>query len=163
MANSDEDPAQSGSSRDGASLVREDVEEEEMDQAGVILGIHNMAIAAPQILANVGSSIIFKIWQKPRGTPGDHSFAIVLALGGICVLASSFFVLRIKDDSTAAADAIKDVEGGVGDTDGYDGSTGDHLQPVIRSRRSSMENTPRVSLDRAMLTRNRSFGGAEMN
>jgi len=40
------------------------------DQAGLILGIHNMAVAAPQILATIGSSIIFKFLQKPRGTPG---------------------------------------------------------------------------------------------
>lgn len=165
MANSDaaSDPAQSGSSREGAAPVRrEPAEEEETDQAGVILGIHNMAIAAPQIMANIGSSIIFKIWQKPRGTPGDHSFAIVLALGGICVLASSFFVLRIKDDASAAADAITDEEGGGEGGDGYDVAD-DGTRPLIRSRKSSLENTPRVSLDRAMLTRNRSFGGAEMN
>jgi solute carrier family 45 protein 1/2/4 len=36
------------------------------DQAGVILGIHNVAIASPQIIATVGSSIIFKLLQKPR-------------------------------------------------------------------------------------------------
>ncbi|KJZ79017.1 hypothetical protein HIM_01790 [Hirsutella minnesotensis 3608] len=73
------------------------------DQAGVILGIHNMAIAVPQIIATVGSSIIFKIWQKPRGTPGDHSIGIVMALGGVCVLASTLFAARIKDAAAAPA------------------------------------------------------------
>lgn len=72
-----------------------------VDQAGVILGIHNMAIAAPQIIATVGSSIVFKILQKPRGTPGDHSMAVVMALGGACVLFSSLFVARISDDPSA--------------------------------------------------------------
>lgn len=72
--------------------------EEESDQAGVILGIHNMAIAVPQMIATLGSSLVFKFVQKPRGTPGDHSFAIVMALGGIFVLGSCVFALRIKDE-----------------------------------------------------------------
>ena len=124
------------------------------------MGIHNMAIAAPQIVANVGSSIIFKIWQKPRGTPGYDSFAIVLALGGICVLASSSLVLRIKDDASVTAEAIADVEGRhTYDQDGPDTSV---ARPVLRSRKSSKGQTSRVTQGRASLTRNRSFGGAEM-
>ncbi|KKA29725.1 hypothetical protein TD95_003812 [Thielaviopsis punctulata] len=69
----------------------------EHDDAGVILGIHNMSIAAPQIVANIGSSIIFYYWQKPRGTPGDHSMSYVFALGGVFVLIASAFVARIND------------------------------------------------------------------
>ncbi|OAA53837.1 autophagy protein [Niveomyces insectorum RCEF 264] len=79
----------------------DDDEEEEVDQAGVILGIHNMAIAAPQILATVGSSIVFKFLQKPRGTPGDHSIAVVMALGGVTVLLAAYFVHKIEDEPTA--------------------------------------------------------------
>ncbi|RCI09887.1 hypothetical protein L249_8427 [Ophiocordyceps polyrhachis-furcata BCC 54312] len=73
-------------------------EEEEGDEAGVVLGIHNMAIAVPQIVATVGSSIIFKLWQKPRGTPGDGSIGVVMALGGACVLLSVLFAAGIDDD-----------------------------------------------------------------
>lgn len=80
----------------GSLLAAEDADEE--DAAGVIMGIHNMSIAAPQIIANVGSSIIFSIWQKPRGTPGDKSLGIVLAIGGLFVLVSASFVLRIRED-----------------------------------------------------------------
>lgn len=134
-----------------------DAEEEEVDQAGVILGIHNMAIAAPQIIATVGSSIIFKIWQKPRGTPGDHSISIVLALGGACVLVSSFFVAKIKDDTSLPADAVLEAEQGHGGLE-------DAARPRPLSRRkSSYEQLPRASQDRATLTRNKSFGGAEMS
>ncbi|KAG9234451.1 hypothetical protein BJ875DRAFT_423925 [Amylocarpus encephaloides] len=68
------------------------------DQAGVILGIHNMSIAAPQILATIGSSIIFKFLQKPRGVPGDRSISIVLAAGGISTLVAAFLTGRIKDE-----------------------------------------------------------------
>ena len=84
--------------------------EEEVDQAGVILGIHNMAIAVPQIIATVGSSIIFKIWQKPRGTPGDHSISIVMALGGVFVLVASLIAARIKDDTSTRGDEMADEE-----------------------------------------------------
>ncbi|PHH53475.1 General alpha-glucoside permease [Ceratocystis fimbriata CBS 114723] len=69
----------------------------EHDEAGVILGIHNMSIAAPQIIANITSSVIFSIWQKPRGTPGDRSMTYVFALGSIFVLIAAAFVFRIND------------------------------------------------------------------
>ena len=85
----------------------------EEDEAGVIMGIHNMSIAAPQIIANVGSSLIFKIWQKPRGTPGDRSIAFVLAIGGLFVLASAFFVGEIKDDALPTLGFADDEEHGV--------------------------------------------------
>ncbi|WYZ40100.1 hypothetical protein EsH8_IV_000441 [Colletotrichum jinshuiense] len=128
--------------------------DDEPDQAGVILGIHNMAIAAPQIIATVGSSIIFRVWQKPRGTPGDHSIAIVLALGGIAVLVSAFFVARIKESASLPADAMISAEEGEGAGAGSRPST-------ARSRNKSYEQLPRVSIKRANLTRNKSFGGAE--
>ncbi|TQN65242.1 General alpha-glucoside permease, partial [Colletotrichum shisoi] len=127
---------------------------EETDQAGVILGIHNMAIAAPQIIATVGSSIIFRIWQKPRGTPGDHSIAIVLALGGIAVLVSSFFVASIKESASMPADAMIVAEEG-------EGTGGPGSRPgTARNRNKSYEHLPRASIKRATLTRNKSFGGA---
>ncbi len=74
--------------------------EREPDQAGVILGIHNMAIASPQMIATLGSSIIFRFFQKPRGVPGDHSYSIVLASGGVFVLFAAYLVYRIEDDAS---------------------------------------------------------------
>lgn len=68
------------------------------DQAGIILGIHNMSVAAPQIIATVGSSVIFWFSQKPRGTPGDRSIAFVLAAGGIFTLVAAYLTSRIKDE-----------------------------------------------------------------
>lgn len=144
---------QAGSpSRSDAGSGSESDEEEETDQAGVILGIHNMAIAAPQIIANVGSSVIFRVWQKPRGMPGDHSFSIVMALGGACVLASCLFVSRIRDDPSMPMDAMIDAE---------------QAEPAAprpgtgHSRKSSFERLNRASQGRATLTRNKSFSGVE--
>lgn len=121
------------------------------DQAGVILGIHNMAIAAPQIIATVASSIIFRFFQKPRGVPGDHSIAIVLALGGITVLISAFFIHRIRDDPGAPVDVMSAVEDGEASS----------RPSTAHSRSRSFEQLPRASLERAALVRNKSFGGME--
>lgn len=130
--------------------------EQPADQAGVILGIHNMAIAAPQIIATVVSSIIFKIFQKPRGVPGDHSIAVVLALGGIAVLVAAWFVHCIEDEPTVPIDALSEMEQGDG------ASLGGLQRPLSsHSRRQSVESLPRVSLERATLVRHSSFGGAE--
>ena len=80
--------------------------DDEVDEAGLIMGIHNMAIAAPQMIATLGSSVIFMIWQKPRGTPGDHSMSIVFALGGVFVLMSAFFVVRIQEGGSLPVDVV---------------------------------------------------------
>ena len=148
----------------------EEEEEEEADQAGVILGIHNMAIAAPQIIATVVSSIIFRFFQKPRGVPGDHSIAIVLALGGITVLVSALFIHRIRDEPAgeaipSSADVDVDVEDSAGAGSPIRRSSetarSETSRRSSRSRRSSYERLPRASLERATLVRNRSFGGME--
>ena len=57
-----------------------------------------MAIATPQIIATIGSSIIFKFFQKPRGTPGDRSISIVMAAGGLSTLVAAYLTSRIKDE-----------------------------------------------------------------
>ncbi|KAJ6783084.1 hypothetical protein PWT90_09361 [Aphanocladium album] len=85
-------------------------DDDEQDEAGVVMGIHNMAIAAPQILANIGSSLIFKIWQKPRGTPGDRSIAFVLAIGGLFVLASAFYVRDLDEQPSSTGSIAEDEE-----------------------------------------------------
>ncbi|EEY20748.1 general alpha-glucoside permease [Verticillium alfalfae VaMs.102] len=136
--------------RDRHSIQNIQSDDEEMDQAGVILGIHNMAIAAPQIIATIGSSIIFRIWQKPRGTPGDHSISVVLALGGIAVLVSSFFVASIHENTSMPLDATAAAEEG----------DGEGSRPMT-ARSRSYGHLPRATLQRATLTRNKSFGGLE--
>jgi solute carrier family 45 protein 1/2/4 len=146
----------SDENRDGELSNVDEGEDEASDQAGVILGIHNMAIAAPQIIATVASSIIFRFFQKPRGVPGDHSIAIVLALGGITVFVSAFFIHRIRDDPGAPVDVMCAIEDG-----DAAGSSGGGSPSTARSRSRSHEQLPRVSLERASLVRNKSFGGAE--
>lgn len=68
------------------------------DQAGVVLGIHNVAIAAPQVIATLVSSAIFKALQKPRGTPGDDSVAWVLRFGGCAAIMAAYLTTKISED-----------------------------------------------------------------
>jgi solute carrier family 45 protein 1/2/4 len=75
-------------------------EDDSADQAGVILGIHNVAIAAPQVIATLVSSVIFKALQKPRGIAGDDSVAWVLRFGGICAIIAAFLTLRLGEEKS---------------------------------------------------------------
>jgi solute carrier family 45, member 1/2/4 len=79
-------------------------EDEGADQAGVVLGLHNVAIAAPQVIASLGSSVIFKALQKERGTPGDDSVGWVLRIGGICALVAAWCSRWVKDGDEDVAE-----------------------------------------------------------
>ncbi|KAI1628586.1 major facilitator superfamily domain-containing protein [Exophiala viscosa] len=82
--------------RDGED---DDKEDEEDDQAGIILGLHNVAISAPQIIATLISSAVFKGLQKPRNVPGDTSVGWTLRIGGVATLISAFITWRMKEPS----------------------------------------------------------------
>ncbi|EME42905.1 hypothetical protein DOTSEDRAFT_72368 [Dothistroma septosporum NZE10] len=84
--------------RDGELLARGEDTSEGADQAGVVLGIHNVAIAAPQVIATLISSAIFKALQKPRGSVGDDSVAWVLRFGGILALVAAWLTRRIREE-----------------------------------------------------------------
>ncbi|KAJ2985405.1 hypothetical protein NUW58_g5549 [Xylaria curta] len=122
--------------------------EPEPDQGGVILGIHNMAIASPQMIATLGSSVIFRFFQKPRGVPGDYSYSIVLASGGLFVLFAAYLVHKIEDDMSIPPEAadLYTAEEGEASTD---------LHSPVRKRSI---NQPRASLEQATIARNSSFG-----
>ena len=74
------------------------------DSAGVVLGIHNVAIAAPQVIATLVSAVMFKMLQKPRGTAGDDSVAWVLRFGGACALAAAWLTLRVHEEKEEAVE-----------------------------------------------------------
>ncbi|KAI1131530.1 major facilitator superfamily domain-containing protein [Nemania abortiva] len=120
-------------------------DEREPDQAGVILGIHNMAIASPQMIATLGSSIIFRFFQKPRGVPGDHSYSIVLASGGLFVLVAAYLVHKIDDDMSIPPEAAAIYAAEEGE------------RAASPSSKHSVD-LPRASLEQATIARNSSFG-----
>jgi solute carrier family 45 protein 1/2/4 len=68
------------------------------DQAGIILGLHNVAIAAPQIISTLGSSLVFRALQRPRGTPGDDSVGWVLRIGAVASLVGAFMATRVGEE-----------------------------------------------------------------
>ncbi|OQO04561.1 hypothetical protein B0A48_09483 [Cryoendolithus antarcticus] len=83
---------------EGRALADGEEESEGADQAGVVLGIHNVAIAAPQVIATLVSSLIFRALQKPRGTVGDDSVAWVLRFGGLCTLMAAYMATRVGEE-----------------------------------------------------------------
>lgn len=86
--------------RDGELLANG--EDEAADQAGVVLGIHNVAIAAPQVIATLVSSVIFRFLQKPRGSVGDNSVAWVLRFGGCAAVIAAVLTARLEDQPEEA-------------------------------------------------------------
>ncbi|KXG50170.1 Major facilitator superfamily domain, general substrate transporter [Penicillium griseofulvum] len=68
-------------------------------QAGIILGLHNMAVSLPQILSSLVCSAIFKASQKPRGEPWDDSVGWVLRFGGCAALVAAWLTRRVSDGS----------------------------------------------------------------
>lgn len=83
---------------DGELLARGEDPAGGSDQAGVVLGIHNVAIAAPQVIATLVSSVIFKWLQKPRGSTGDDSVAWVLRFGGLATLVAAYLTRRVHEE-----------------------------------------------------------------
>ena len=89
------------------------------DQAGVILGLHNVAVSAPQILATLISSIIFKIAQRPRGEPYDTSVGWVLRFGGLAALVAAYFTYRVGEEGAVGrANSRKSTYKRVGEENG---------------------------------------------
>lgn len=84
--------------RDGELLAHGEDPSDGADQAGVVLGIHNVAIAAPQVIATLVSSAIFKALQKPKGSVGDDSVAWVLRFGGVAALIAAWMTRRVGEE-----------------------------------------------------------------
>lgn len=81
------------------------------DQAGVILGLHNVAIASPQIIATLVSSAIFRAAQKPRGTAGDNSVAWVLRFGGCAALVAAYMTSRLAEERDEGKENERGADG----------------------------------------------------
>ena len=62
----------------------------------IVMGLHNMAIAAPQLVATCLSSFIFWVSEGRRGGPLGMAWA--LAVGGLSALVALWFTGRLKED-----------------------------------------------------------------
>ncbi|KAL4788028.1 hypothetical protein BJX76DRAFT_353580 [Aspergillus varians] len=97
-ASADLDCDANGDDLENGSLRPPKTEEEEhLAQAGIVLGLHNVAVSAPQVLSSLICSAIFKIFQKPRGEPYDDSVGWVLRFGGCAALVAAWLTSRLSE------------------------------------------------------------------
>ena len=81
------------------------------DQAGIVLGLHNVAVSMPQIFASLVCSLIFKAAQRPRGIPGDESTAWVLRFGGVAALIAAYMTYRVEEEGDKMAETEVELGG----------------------------------------------------
>ncbi|QDS70402.1 hypothetical protein FKW77_009382 [Venturia effusa] len=72
-----------------AHVLEGELEPAQQDQAGAIMGLHNSAISAPQIIAALASGII--LWLVPRDGLGW-----VMRFGGCSTLAAAWFASKME-------------------------------------------------------------------
>jgi solute carrier family 45 protein 1/2/4 len=72
-------------------------DDEATDQAGIVLGLHNVAVSFPQFFSTLVSSLIFKALQKPRGEPWDDSVGWVMRFGGCAALVAAFLTKTLDE------------------------------------------------------------------
>jgi solute carrier family 45, member 1/2/4 len=65
-------------------------------QAGVILGVHNVFIASPQVISSLMGSILFKIFSSQDDTKPDNSIAWVFRFGGCFALIALYLSTKLK-------------------------------------------------------------------
>ena len=65
-------------------------------EPGIVMGLHNMAIAAPQLVAAFMSSVIF--WVSDVRRENGVGTARVLAVGGLSALVALWFTANLRED-----------------------------------------------------------------
>jgi solute carrier family 45 protein 1/2/4 len=95
----DDDDAHEHEVENGAPKPLPVSEEENLAQAGIVLGLHNVAVSFPQIFSSLICSAIFKAAQKPRGEPWDDSVGWVLRFGGCAALVAALLTKRLAEGS----------------------------------------------------------------
>lgn len=65
-------------------------------QAGVILGVHNVFIASPQVISSLMCSVLFKFFSKQDDSEQDNSIAWVFRFGGCSALIALYLSLKLK-------------------------------------------------------------------
>lgn len=76
--------------------------EEYEHEAGIILGIHNFFVAAPQMVSSLTSSLLFAMFSYNDSSGGgvnyDGSIAWVFRIGGIAAILAWWWSLKVKKD-----------------------------------------------------------------
>lgn len=95
----EEGPSDHGSVENDLEDGPKENPDENLAQAGIILGLHNVAISFPQVFSSLICSAIFKAAQKPRGEPWDDSVGWVLRFGGCAALVAAWLTKRLAEGS----------------------------------------------------------------
>lgn len=73
-------------------------------EAGIILGLHNFFVAAPQVISSLFSSFLFKMLSGSNGdntgSVYDSSLGWVFRFGGIATFGALYFSLKVKTNET---------------------------------------------------------------
>ncbi|EPE24423.1 MFS general substrate transporter [Glarea lozoyensis ATCC 20868] len=64
-------------------------------QVGMVIGLHNVAIAVPQIVAALVCGLVFALFDGPGSAGGEESVGWVLRIGGISALAAAYSTTRL--------------------------------------------------------------------
>jgi len=65
------------------------------NNSGTIMGLHNTAISIPQIIAALGSSVIFRL-SEGHGSIEGHGIALVLRASGVATLIAAYLAMRLR-------------------------------------------------------------------
>ncbi|KAK9456360.1 major facilitator superfamily domain-containing protein [Dipodascopsis uninucleata] len=65
-------------------------------EAGIVMGVHNVFVSAPQVLSSLASSVLFKLLAKQRGEEGDNSIAWSFRISAIGALLAAYLCMKIK-------------------------------------------------------------------
>lgn len=100
--NHEEDEEDEEQDIEATATIPQTDNESSTDQAGIVLGLHNVAISFPQIFSTIISSLIFKALQKPRGEPWDDSVGWVMRFGGCAALVAAVLARRLEEKGSSS-------------------------------------------------------------
>lgn len=67
-------------------------------ESGIILGVHNMFVALPQMISSLMASILFKIFDSNnRDDSGAYSLGWVYRFGGLATVVALYLSFQLKD------------------------------------------------------------------
>lgn len=81
---------------DGADIHEND-DTIESERLGIVIGLHNVAIATPQILAALICSFVFLVFDGSGSATAEDSVGWVLRIGGLSALIAAFLTMRLNE------------------------------------------------------------------
>lgn len=72
---------------------------ESKDLAASVVGIHNTAICAPQIIAALASGLVFHLFRSQVEVPGQGMEVWLLRAGGLSAFAAIWFIRKIPEEN----------------------------------------------------------------